>query len=129
VPQNLLSVISLFVSSKIGFLLLVNIFLLVLGILLEPPPALLIAVPLLLPLAVQYGVDPVHLGLIMTCNLAIGLFTPPVGGTLFVAAKIARVSMGGISRQLIPHFVVCITVLLLVTYVPVLPMGLVWLLR
>ncbi|HZH08209.1 MAG TPA: TRAP transporter large permease [Lautropia sp.] len=129
VPQNLLSVISLFVSGKIGFLLLVNIFLLVLGILLEPPPALLIAVPLLLPLAVQYGVDPVHLGLIMTCNLAIGLFTPPVGGTLFVAAKIARVSMGGISRQLIPHFVVCITVLLLVTYVPVLPMGLVWLLR
>jgi len=129
VPQDLLNVISRFASGKIGFLLLVNIFLLVLGILLEPPPALLIAVPLLLPLAVQYGVDPVHLGLIMTCNLAIGLFTPPVGGTLFVAAKIARVSMGGISRELIPHFIVCIVVLLLVTYLPVLPMGLVWLLR
>jgi C4-dicarboxylate transporter, DctM subunit len=129
VPQDLMAVIARFASGKIGFLLLVNLFLLILGILLEPPPALLIAVPLLLPLAVQYGVDPVHLGLIMTCNLAIGLFTPPVGGTLFVAAKIARVSMGGISRELIPHFVMCLVVLLLVTYVPVLPMGLVWLFR
>ncbi|MBA3479325.1 MAG: TRAP transporter large permease [Lautropia sp.] len=129
VPLELLKVISTLTTGKIGFLLLVNVFLLVLGILLEPPPALLIAVPLLLPLAVQYGVDPVHLGLIMTCNLAIGLFTPPVGGTLFVAAKIARVSMGGISRELVPHFIMCVAILLLVTYVPVLPMGLVWLLR
>lgn len=129
VPQDLLGVISTFASGKVGFLLLVNLFLLLLGILLEPPPALLIAVPLLLPLAVQYGVDPVHLGLIMTCNLAIGLFTPPVGGTLFVAARIARVSMGSISRELVPHFVMCILILLLVTYVPVLPMGLVWLLK
>ena len=129
VPQDLMALISRFASGKIGFLLLVNLFLLVLGILLEPPPALLIAVPLLLPLATQYGVDPVHLGLIMTCNLAIGLFTPPVGGTLFVSAKIAKVSMGGISRELIPHFAMCLVVLALVTYVPVLPMGLVWLSR
>ena len=129
VPQDLMALISRFASGKIGFLLLVNLFLLVLGILLEPPPALLIAVPLLLPLATQYGVDPVHLGLIMTCNLAIGLFTPPVGGTLFVSAKIAKVSMGGISRELIPHFAMCLVVLALVTYVPILPMGLVWLFR
>ena len=65
----------------------------------------------------------------MTCNLAIGLFTPPVGGTLFVSAKIAKVSMGGISRELIPHFAMCLVVLALVTYVPILPMGLVWLFR
>ncbi|MGE0799542.1 MAG: TRAP transporter large permease [Lautropia sp.] len=129
VPQQLIGIIQAFSSSKIVFLLLVNVFLLILGILLEPPPALLIAVPLLLPLAQQYGVDPVHLGLIMTCNLAIGLFTPPVGGTLFVAAKIARVSMGGITRELIPHFVMCVLVLMLVTYLPVIPMGLVWLLK
>ncbi|MGE3922961.1 MAG: TRAP transporter large permease [Lautropia sp.] len=129
VPQQLIGIIQAFSSSKIVFLLLVNVFLLILGILLEPPPALLIAVPLLLPLAQQYGVDPVHLGLIMTCNLAIGLFTPPVGGTLFVAAKIARVSMGGITRELIPHFVMCVLVLMLVSYLPVIPMGLVWLLK
>ena len=129
VPLDLMKLLSNFASSKFVFLLLANIFLLVLGILLEPPPALLIAVPLLLPLATQYGVDPVHLGLIMTCNLAIGLFTPPVGGTLFVAAKIARVSMGAITRDLIPHFFVCVAILLLVTYVPVIPMGLVWLLK
>ncbi|MEO6565841.1 MAG: TRAP transporter large permease [Casimicrobiaceae bacterium] len=129
VPLDLMKLMAAFASSKFAFLLLANIFLLVLGILLEPPPALLIAVPLLLPLATQYGVDPVHLGLIMTCNLAIGLFTPPVGGTLFVAAKIARVSMGAITRDLIPHFFMCATILLLVTYVPVIPMGLVWLLK
>ena len=129
VPLDLMKLLSNFASNKFVFLLLANIFLLVLGILLEPPPALLIAVPLLLPLATQYGVDPVHLGLIMTCNLAIGLFTPPVGGTLFVAARIARVSMGAITRDLIPHFFMCVAILLLVTYVPVIPMGLVWLLK
>ncbi len=127
VPQHLLKLIETFASSKVLFLMLVNVFLLILGILLEPPPALLIAVPLLLPLATQYGVDPVHLGLIMTCNLAIGLFTPPVGGTLFVAAKIARVSIGGITRELVPHFLMCLLILMLVTYVPLVPMGLVWL--
>ncbi|MGE0314937.1 MAG: TRAP transporter large permease [Lautropia sp.] len=129
VPQDMLALIEGIASNKLVFLLMVNLFLLVLGILLEPPPALLIAVPLLLPLARQYGVDPVHLGLIMTCNLAIGLFTPPVGGTLFVAAKIARVSMGAITRELVPHFVMCVMILMLVTYAPFVPMGLVWLFR
>ncbi len=129
VAQDLMNIMAAFSSGKIVFLLLVNVFLLVLGILLEPPPALLIAVPLLLPLAIKFGVDPVHLGLIMTCNLAIGLFTPPVGGTLFVAAKIAHVSMGAITRELIPHFFMCVAILMLVTYVPIIPMGLVWLLK
>jgi C4-dicarboxylate transporter, DctM subunit len=71
----------------------------------------------------------VHLGLVMTCNLAIGLYTPPVGGTLFVAAKIGEVGMGAISRALMPLFIVSVLVLALVTYVEGPADGPVWLLR
>ena len=82
-----------------------------------------------MPLAQAYGVDLVHLGLIMTCNLAIGLYTPPVGGTLFVSARLAQVGIGKVSIALIPMFAVTFVVLLAVTYIEGLPMGLVWLLR
>ena len=81
-------------------------------------PALILTAPLLLPVGKAMGVDPVHLGLIMTCNLALGLFTPPVGGTLFVAAKIANVRMGAITRELIPMFAICLVVLAIVTFAP-----------
>ncbi len=111
------------------FLLLTNVFLLLLGIFIEPLPALVLAAPLFAPLARAYGIDPVHLGLIMTCNLAIGLYTPPVGGTLFVAAKLAGASIARVSRELVPIFIVTAVVLALITYIPALPMGLVWLVR
>jgi C4-dicarboxylate transporter, DctM subunit len=111
------------------FLLIVNVFLLVLGIFLEPLPALVLTAPLFVPLASAYGVDPVHLGLVMTCNLAIGLYTPPVGGTLFVAARIGAVGVGAISRALIPLFAVSVVVLLMVTYIDALAMAPVWWLR
>lgn len=111
------------------FLLIVNLFLLLLGIFLEPLPALVLTAPLFVPLAANYGVDPVHLGLLMTCNLAIGLYTPPVGGTLFVAARIGSVGILEISRALVPLFAASLVVLALLTYVEAIPMGLVWLLR
>jgi C4-dicarboxylate transporter DctM subunit len=116
-------------ESKWTFLLLANVFMLLLGIFIEPLPALVLAAPLFVPLARVYGVDPVHLGLIMTCNLAIGLYTPPVGGTLFIAAKLAGASIAHVSRELAPLFIVTLVVLALVTYVAALPMGLVWLIR
>ncbi|MDP3221604.1 MAG: TRAP transporter large permease [Rubrivivax sp.] len=116
-------------DNRWTFLLIVNLFLLVLGIFLEPLPALVLTAPLFVPLAASFGVDPVHLGLVMTCNLAIGLYTPPVGGTLFVAAKIGEVGVGAISRALVPLFVVSLVVLMLITYVEALPMLPVWLLR
>jgi len=118
VPFLIVDMIKQFTSEKWVFLLIVNILLLVLGIFLEPVPALILTAPLLLPVAKAMGVDPVHLGLIMTCNLALGLFTPPVGGTLFVAAKIANVRMGAITRELIPMFLICLVVLAIVTFVP-----------
>jgi C4-dicarboxylate transporter DctM subunit len=116
-------------DSKWMFLLLANLAMLLLGIFIEPLPALILTAPLFVPLAQAYGVDLVHLGLIMTCNLAIGLYTPPVGGTLFVSAKLAQVGIGKVSYALVPMFVVTLLVLLAVTYIEVLPMGLVWLLR
>lgn len=116
-------------TSKWMFLLLANVAMLLLGIFIEPLPALILTAPLLVPLAQAYGVDLVHLGLIMTANLAIGLYTPPVGATLFVAAKLARVGIGKISWALIPMFAITVVVLFMITYVPALPMGLVWLLR
>jgi len=85
--------------------------------------------PLLVPLAQAYGVDLLHLGLIKTSNLAIGVYTPPVGGTLFVSAKLAQVGIGKVSCALVPMFALTIIVLFAVTCIPLLPMGLVWLLR
>jgi len=100
------------------FLILVNIILLLLGIFIEPLPALLLTAPLLLPLAKTFNIDLVHLGVIMTANLAIALYTPPVGGTLFVAAKLAGAGIGEITKELWPLLVAAIVVLLIITFVP-----------
>lgn len=111
------------------FLLLVNVVLFLLGIFIEPLPAMMLTVPLFLPMAKIFGVDLVHLGVVMTANLAIALYTPPVGGTLFVAARLAGAGIGEISRQLIPMMAATFLVVILITYIPALPMTLVWLLR
>jgi C4-dicarboxylate transporter DctM subunit len=107
------------------FLLLVNLSLLLLGIFIEPLPALLLTAPLFLPLAKVFNVDLVHLGVVMTANLAIALYTPPVGGTLFVAAKLANAGIGAITRALVPFMTATVLVLLLITYVPALSTTLV----
>lgn len=129
IPADLSAAIATVAHSKFAFLLLLNITLILIGIFLEPLPALILTAPLFIPTAKAFGIDPVHLGLIMTFNLAIGLYTPPVGGTLFVSARIANVGMAEISRELVPMFAVAIVVLLAVTYVEAIPMGLVWLNR
>ena len=129
VPAQLTELVKQFAENRWSFLALLNVVLLLLGIFLEPLPALILAAPLFVPAATAYGIDPVHLGLIFTCNLAIGLYSPPVGGTLFVAAKLGNVGMGAISRALIPLFLASLLVMILITYVEVLPMGLVWLMR
>jgi len=100
------------------FLLLLNVCLLLLGIFIEPLPAMLLTTPLFLPLALAFKIDLVHLGVVITANLAIALYTPPVGGTLFVAASIAKAGIGPVSRHLIPLMAAAVVVLLIVTYVP-----------
>ncbi|MEO6362581.1 MAG: TRAP transporter large permease [Caldimonas sp.] len=100
------------------FLLLFNLCLLLLGVFIEPLPAMLLSAPLFLPLAKHFEMDMVHIGVVMTANLAIALYTPPVGGTLFVAAKLAKAGIGEISRALWPLMTATVAVVLLVTYVP-----------
>ena len=100
------------------FLLLVNFVLLLLGIFIEPLPALLLTAPLFLPLAQAFRIDLVHLGVVMTANLSIALYTPPVGGTLFVAAKLAGAGIGAITKHLIPLMVATVSMLIVITYFP-----------
>ena len=106
------------IDSKWAFLLILNVFLLVIGMFIDMTPALIMLVPMLLPLAVKFGLDPVHLGLIMVINLAFGLTTPPVGTALFVALKVAKLPMEKIIAPLLPLLACTCVVLLFVTYVP-----------
>jgi C4-dicarboxylate transporter DctM subunit len=124
VAQQLAAWIQIVATQPWMFLLLFNIALLALGIFIEPLPAMLLSAPLFLPLAKHFGLDMVHVGVLMTANLAIALYTPPVGGTLFVAAKLAKVGIGEITRHLWPLMAATFTVVLLITYFPQLSLWL-----
>jgi C4-dicarboxylate transporter, DctM subunit len=106
------------------FLIMLNVALVLLGIFIEPLPALLMAAPLFLPLAMAFHMDLVHMGVIMTANLAIALYTPPVGGTLFVAAKLANATIGEITKHLWLMMAATFSIVMLVTYVPELTLWL-----
>ena len=105
-------------NSRIVILMLINIFLLILGGPMPLAPSLLLTTPILLPVVKQFGVDPLHFGMIVVCNLAIGICSPPVGNTLFIAAKLAKVSVERTSVALIPFILINIVALLLITYYP-----------
>jgi C4-dicarboxylate transporter DctM subunit len=120
VAQQLATWVGSVAHQQWVFLIMLNIALLLLGIFIEPLPALLMAAPLFLPLAMAFKMDLVHVGVIMTANLAIALYTPPVGGTLFVAAKLAKAGIGEITRHLWRLMAATFLVVLLTTYVPAL---------
>jgi C4-dicarboxylate transporter DctM subunit len=129
VPAQIAELVQHYAHSPWTFLLLVNVAMLLLGCFIEPVPALILAAPLLVPLSVAFKIDPVHLGLVMTCNLAIGLYTPPVGGTLMVGARLAGVGMVSVVRALIPQMAISLVILMIITYVPSVGMALVHLAR
>ncbi len=106
------------IQSKWAFLLILNGFLLVVGMFIDMTPALIMLVPMLIPLAMKFDINMVHLGLIMVINLAFGLTTPPVGTALFVALKVGKISMEKLLPPLLPLLACMCVVLLLVTYVP-----------
>jgi C4-dicarboxylate transporter DctM subunit len=110
------------------FLLLVNIALLLLGIFIEPLPAMLLTAPLFMPLAQVFKIDMIHFGVVVTANLAIALYTPPVGGTLFVAANLAKAGIGQITDHLIPLMGATVAMLFLITCFPGLIRVVLWLL-
>jgi len=106
-------------DNKYVFLLIVNVILLLIGVFIEPLPALYIIAPVLAPVAVvEFGIDPVHFGLIVVFNLVLGLIHPPVGLVLFLVSSIAKVSIERLSIMIIPWLVVSLAVLFLVTYLP-----------
>jgi len=111
-------------SNKYVILFLINILLLVLGTLVDMAPSILISTPILLPVMINFGVDPVHFGMIMMLNLGIGLCHPPVGAILFVGCAVGKVSIEEVMRKIWPFYAVMFTVLMLVTYLPALSLWL-----
>jgi len=114
-------------GNKYTILLLINVMLLVLGTLMDMAPLILILTPILLPLVKTLGIDPVHFGMVMMVNLGIGLITPPVGSVLFVGAAVAKLKMEQVIKTMLPFYAGLFTVLLIVTYVPVVSLIVPWL--
>jgi C4-dicarboxylate transporter DctM subunit len=118
IPASLSGILSAFDLSPLGFLLLVNLILLVLGCFLEGSTIILVILPVLLPTAVALGVDPVHFGVVAVLNIMIGLVTPPYGLLLFMMTRIADISLMELVREMVPFLVVMIGALALVTLWP-----------
>ncbi len=113
-----------FTHSPWVFLLLVNLLLLFVGCFLEPTAAILIAVPVLMPVVLQLGIDPVHFGLIVVLNLMIGLLHPPMGMVLFVLARVANMSLERTTVAILPWLIPLLLSLVLITYVPIISLWL-----
>ncbi len=118
VPARLFAFIREYISSKYTFLLLLNIFLLIVGTMLDIFSALILVVPLILPIATGYGVDPVHLGIIFLTNLQIGYCTPPIGLSLFLAAYRFDRPIIELYRATLPFIGLLLLTLLIITYLP-----------
>ena len=106
------------------FLLGVNAALFVIGMFIETSAAIIVLAPILAPVAQRFGIDPVHFGLVMVVNLALGMITPPFGVNLFAACTVARISLDKIIRHLVPFVCVVLACLMVITYVPALSLGL-----
>jgi TRAP transporter, DctM subunit len=117
-PQAIAGGITALVTSKIGVLLVVNIFLLIVGMLIDTSPAILILTPILGPLMASIGVDPVHFGIIMVVNLAIGFITPPMGINLFVASSLTGIPVMQIAQKAVPFIFAFMVALILITFIP-----------
>ena len=107
-----------------GFLIVVNLLLLVAGNFMEPTSVVLILAPIIFPIATSLGIDPVHLGIIFVLNMEIGLVTPPVGLNLFVTAGVANMSLASVVRAAVPWLLVLVVALIVVTYVPAISLAL-----
>jgi C4-dicarboxylate transporter DctM subunit len=118
IPQLIVEWISHLTTSPYMILLLVNIFLILLGIPMETAPALVIVTPVLAPIAAAVGIDPIHMGVVICLNLVLGLITPPVGAVLFAVCGMANMSIDRLSRAIWPPFLVSLVVLAIVTYIP-----------
>lgn len=118
IPAQVFDLIMNVTSSKVAFILLVNVIMLIIGCFVDMIPAMIIMVPMLLPAALEYGFDPVHFGIIMCVNLAIGLCSPPYGCNLFVGAAVAKIKMEQLMKYIVPLFIVICMALMVIVFVP-----------
>src|SRR5690606_32153674 len=123
VPDAAVELVRSMDLGPLEFLLIINVLLLLVGALMDSISAILIIAPLLRPIADQFGIDPVHLGVIFIVNLEIGYLTPPIGINLFVASSVFRKPLGEVIRSVIPFILLMLVGLGVVTYVPSLAMG------
>lgn len=124
-PQELASTIAGWTDNRYAVLALLNVFFLIIGFFLHSAAAIVLVIPVVMPLVHAVGIDPVHFGLIVTLNLAIGQQTPPVASVLITACSIAKANVWEVTRVNVYFIAVLLLVLALVTYVPIVPMGLV----
>jgi C4-dicarboxylate transporter DctM subunit len=125
VPARLFEVVRAQVDSRLVFLILLNVLLLSLGMILDIFSAIVIMVPIILPIAIGYGVHPVHLGIIFLANMQIGYITPPVGMNLFISSHRFERPVVEVYRATIPFFIILLIAVLLITYLPAISLLLV----
>ena len=118
IPQQTVKLVQSFADSQWQVLMVLNIFLLIVGCFIDPGSAILVLTPLLVPICKAYGVDLIHFGIIMTMNLAIGMFTPPFGLNIFVTQALTKVPLKTLYPGLVPYIILTILALMVVTYVP-----------
>ncbi len=123
IPQMISDMLLSITDNKIILLLIINVVLLIVGVFMDATPAVLIFTPILMPICVnQFGMDPVHFGLMLIFNLGIGSITPPVGSVLFVGCAVGGVSIERVIPYLVPMFFAILAVLAMVTYIPAVSM-------
>ncbi|MBF0228624.1 MAG: TRAP transporter large permease subunit [Desulfamplus sp.] len=124
IPQQLTAWITNMGLGSVGFLIMVNILLLAAGNFMEPSSILLITAPLLFPMAMQLNIDPIHLGILMTVNMEIGMITPPVGLNLYVASGISHLGLTETTKACAPWIIVMLIYLMFITYIPAISLWL-----
>ena len=124
VPDMAASAITGFTSNPIILALLLNLILLILGCIMDMAPIILIATPILLPIANSIGIGPIQFGIMVILNCGIGLLTPPVGGVLFIGSAVAKLPMEKVVKATLPFYLCMIITLLLITFIPMISLGL-----
>ncbi len=118
IPTMFTEAVASFITNKITFLIFINLLLITLGMFMDSGPIILIVAPLLYPLAVQYGIDPVHLGCIVVFNLAVGQATPPFGNCLFAATSVTKQGIVALSKSVMPFVIILFATVFLISFVP-----------
>lgn len=124
VPQMITTFLTGVSDNPAVVLLIINLILLVIGCFLDTVPAIIIMAPMLLPAVQSLGVNPIHFGVVMAVNLAVGLCTPPYGCNLFVGSAVAKIKMESMFKWIVPFLIVAIALIMLLTYVPALSLAL-----